>query len=183
MPPKLSAAAAAVAAARREAASESTGRFLDFFVQIGKLNAIVRIDYLLEQMQLVAIDNHIEGYSLDHLEEAKYAFAHMKLCLGLPGPLAPIAAEAVDAIWHEVCDDNCTHEEFFRAAGMDEQFKDCMRVIHDAVATSMIGDPETLEHVMQMTTLQLNTKSKLRHAYCINRTHYHDVGHHLTTIW
>jgi hypothetical protein len=66
--------------------------------------------------------------------------------------------------------------------GLKEQFKACVRIIQNAVATCMIGDREAYQMVMDMSEITINCKSKLVHAYHINRRYIRDVGFVLSEI-
>mgnify|MGYP000503274902 CR=1 FL=1 len=114
----------------------------------------------------------IEAIVNEHLS-AERCVKHMKYCMRLTGTLAICAAEALA---------KCTHERYFDAAGCGELFRDCIRVIQDAIAFNMIRDgPEIFQRVMEMD-IDVNMRSRLKHSYYIMKRYLRDVGQHLLLI-
>jgi hypothetical protein len=134
---------------------------------------------------LVQFSENIEfamrtGHSSDHVHRTVWSFRELQRCLNSQGFLAPMAAEALDLIWNEPCVDGCTGQaEYFKDCGLEASFTDCMHAAQDAIAMSMIRDG-TLQHVMDMQSITLEVKSKLRHSYFIMKRYLRDVSQHLS---
>jgi hypothetical protein len=175
-------AGALISAARRDLAKAAVDLLVAHDFQDRQFSAVASIDSLLDHRGGHYLNAIIGGFTYDHVAESEQDFRHLQVCLMLDGAFVPIAVEALDALLHRECDDHCTHEAFFEAAGLIDVWRSCMRCVHDVISASMLRDPGTLEHVMQMTTVHLVTKSKLQQSYNIVRAHFRAVGQHLTAI-
>jgi hypothetical protein len=149
-------------------------------------SAVGYIADILDDVNAVAtgiIDN-----MMNHLvfigcgEEHLGVWQHIKYCLALEGPSATSSAKALSEVWRPTAfPDQLTHEGYLRAAGLEEQCKDCIRTIQDAIAMNMILYPDTFQLVMDLG-MEVAVTSKLRHAYLIMKRHIADVGAHLISI-
>jgi hypothetical protein len=145
--------------------------------------AVNSIDTLLMQLSIFAPCLHALGFSNEHLAVSTHCFQRIKYCLGLQGPEAATAAEALNAFWkQDAFPDELTHMQYFIAAGLEDLCKDCLRTIQDAIAMSMILHPETFQHVMDDMGISIDCKSKLQHSYFIMKRYLRDVGQHLLSL-
>jgi hypothetical protein len=166
--------AAVNSAERKAAAQQSADGIVDSTGVDVQVVAIECIDEMLAEMSVLLSPLQTMGM-LEPIKEHIAAFAglqHIQYCLRLTGPLAIVVTEALD---------KCTHEQYFHNAGLGALYKNCLRVIQDFIAMCMIRDPETFDKVMDMS-IEINTRSKLRHSHFIMKRYLRDVGQHLLRI-
>jgi hypothetical protein len=184
MAPKVhpaSAQSVAIAAMRSDRAREHAQTFIAQAYLDSKSMAHALINELLLQLLGGVEVAMLSGHSGDHYQAVRDSLHHITYCMDLVGPgVAVVAAEALDVIWMEDCDDGCIgHVLFFRQAGLEVLFFNCMRTIQDAIGMCMIRDGD-LRRVMDHEGISLNTKSRLRNAFFIQKRYLRDVGRHMT---
>jgi hypothetical protein len=137
---------------------------------------------------LVQLLHHVEfaisaGHTGDHYQMAHHALHHISYCLALTGPgCASCAAEALDVVWSDNCCDGCEgHVAFFRDAGLEALFLNCIRTIQDAIGMCMLRDGD-VQTVLGNERLRMDTKSRLRNAFFMQKRYLKDVGRHLMNI-
>jgi hypothetical protein len=147
-----------------------------------KVIAVANINELLDNLAIFFPFALATSHSPDHVAAADNVFKNIRHCLRVQeGPVALAAARALDEVGMITCIDNATHEAFFEAAGLEEEFKHTMRTIQDAIAMSMLQYPETYEFVMEdMMHLTDNTRSRLKHAHVIQKRFLRHVAQHLS---
>jgi hypothetical protein len=171
--------AEAIAAERLDRTRSVAVRIIEETFEDLKVHATDSINELLVECTANFEWAVMKGHSSDHFHRAVQGFRHLQLCLNSLGYLAPTAAEALDHIWFELSVDGCVgHAAFFKDCGLEASFIDCMHVVNDTIAISMIRD-RTLQQVMEMEGIDHDTKSKLRHSYFIMKRFLRDVGQHL----
>jgi hypothetical protein len=156
------------------------------YLSCSKVAAIMKINELRENMVMLVISGHVavQQHSSDHFAVADMRFHGIRHLLDeQERPVAVVAAKALDEILKDTFMDNATHQQFFESFGLGEEFKDTMITIQDAIGMNMVLHPETHTQVMEdMHDLDLNTRSKLRHSYIIQKRFLRHVGQHILRI-
>jgi hypothetical protein len=109
------------------------------------------------------------------------SFERIKGCLGLAGTAGPTAAVAFDQVWKPFpeCTKNC--EDVCTAVGLEELFKEAIRMIADTIAMCMIVFADTYTVIM-FSNIEKTTRSKLKHAYYICLRRLREVGNQLNAM-
>jgi hypothetical protein len=176
----VSAQALANAAERSDRARRHAQTFVAQAYEDSKNMAKAMINELLVQLLGGVEFAMMAGHSIDHVQALRDCFQHIAYSLDLVGAgVAAIAAEALDVLSTETCADGCTgHVAFVRQAGLEALFTNCVRTIQDAIGMCMIRDGD-MRRVMDHEGISLNTKSRLRNAFFIQKRYLRDVGNHM----
>jgi hypothetical protein len=178
-----SAQALANAAERSERARLHAQVFVAQAYEDMKKMARELINELLVQMFQNSEFAMFAGHSADHYQMVRDSILHVSYMLGLVGPGSALPmAQAYDVVWSARCADGCEgHAAFFKDAGLEALFLNCIRTIQDAIGMCMIRDGE-LQQVMSNERLSIDTASRLRNAFLMQKRYLNDVGNHLKAI-
>jgi len=73
------------------------------------------------------------------------------------------------------------HANYCKRVGLEELFRTCSRTVQDAVAMNMITDPQAFNDIMNLQ-IEVNVRSRLRHAYFIQKRLLKDIGQQLVIM-
>jgi hypothetical protein len=170
-------------AQRKARASEIADDFVASTLDDVNVAAIQVIDEYLMQLCLSAPTLDSQGISSEYFAVSTTCFNNLRYCLSLQGHTAVRTARALEAFWtQDAFPDTFSHEQYVVVAGQEELWKDCQRTVQDAIAMNMIIYPEMFEQVMGMMGLDITIRSRLLHAYHIQKRYFRDVGASLVNI-
>ena len=172
------------AAERKALAVQSANEVVAKNVSAASDDAILLIERMLGELYMIYPWLEDSGFDSNQFAVVTDAFQQIKYFLTEVGPLATISAvEALHRFWlhDKAFPEGLSHEQYFKAAGLEALAKECFRTVQDAIAMSTIFYPEVYQQILDMG-LDFSLMSKLSHAHHIMKRYLRCMAEHLLLL-
>ena len=172
------------AAERKALAVQSANEVVAKNVSAASDDAILLIERMLGELYMIYPWLEASGFDSNQFAVVTDAFQEIKYFLTEVGPLATISAvEALHRFWlhDKAFPQGLSHEQYFKAVGLEALAKECFRTMQDAIAMSTIFYPEVYQQILDMG-LDFSLMSKLSHAHHIMKRYLRFMAEHLLLL-
>ena len=172
------------AAERKALAVQSANEVVAKNASAASDDAILLIERMLGELYMIYPWLEDSGFDSNQFAVVTDAFQQIKYFLTEVGPLATISAvEALHRFWlhDKAFPEGLSHEQYFKAAGLEALAKECFRTMQDAIAMSTIFYPEVYQQILDMG-LDFSLMSKLSHAHHIMKRYLRCMAEHLLLL-
>ncbi len=176
--------AEANAAERKALAVQSANEVVAKNASAASDDAILLIERMLGELCMLYPWLEDSGFDSNQFAVVTDAFQQIKYFLTEVGPLATISAvEALHRFWlhDKAFPEGLSHEQYFKAAGLEALAKECFRTMQDAIAMNTIFYPEVYQQLFDLG-LDFSLMGRLSHAHHFMKRCLRCMAEHLLLL-